>query len=189
MPGDDDADNDEDEEQEAKVEKEEEEPSCAPTNRPRAKTLAKAKANQKPMPAGEGGRQPRRDHKDVDDASPADTKKVVASATRLKTRYVKALMGADYLVKQIKEDSAWRWASASCTTANFTEAVDALRAAETSFTKAWHTHDLSDVKKQYTHEAIIAGCQNYIDAFSKLIERVENETKKLAKSHLVMATK
>ena len=98
-------------------------------------------------------------------------------------------MGADYLKKQIKEDAAWRWASAQCTTASFEQAYAALAGADNSFSKAWHTHELSDIKKQCTQAALIAGCQSYIDDFSDLIGHVETETKKLTKMHLVMKSK
>ena len=81
-------------------------------------------------------------------------------------------------------DPAWQRASSSVTTKGFDAAYDDLIHAQTPFTSAWHTHEVADVKKQFSAEAILAGCQSYQQLFGAKVSALESETKKLSKMHL-----
>ena len=82
-------------------------------------------------------------------------------------------------------DPAWQWASSSVTTKGLDAAYDDLIHAQTPFTSAWHTHEVADVKKQFSAEAIVASCQSYHIFWGAKVSALESETKKLSKMHLV----
>ena len=148
---------------------------------------------QPPAPEGKkSGRTAKGDAKKGDageQGSPKgdDVKTVMANAVKVKNKYVKALMSADYIKQSIREEASWKWVSAACTTLGFDAAYKALNEQEGEFSKAFHMHELSDMKKRFSTEAIIAGCQAYSKNFLVKISPVEAETKKLTKMHLVQS--
>lgn len=142
--------------------------------------LAGANAGKRKRAAGE----PTPEKPEKDDKK-REGQKAITEATKVKAKYFKIMKATEEMFDAVKGDKAWEWAKSATTTARVQQVYDQITACQNLFSKAFHTHELADVKKQFPAELLVKNCSEYVNSFAKRLDELSKETCKLNKMHLI----
>ena len=116
--------------------------------------------------------------------SEQQNKAILNEAIKTKSCFFRCTSAAESIRRSMKEDSSWSWVSPQATEKFNSLVEEIVRMEEHNFTRKFHTHEVSDMKRMYELPKLLSECEAYNKRLHNKLAELDAESKKLAKMHL-----